>query len=345
MTEQARMQEQSCDNCGAPLSYVEGEAVITCEYCGTTNMIADSDHIVRVESHYLKPPQVDAGGAIGVARKWLKKGFHISSGLAAKASFGKTDGLVLPYWIVRCRAQTYWRGQKKKTRTVGSGDDKKTITEWEPVSGQFTAEYTWPIYARENRDEFWGIGKLKPGAKYTFPDWGRFVLRFGGSKRSPNLNLLEGADTLDIKKVSEMKLVNGQVVQERAERHARNEIERMHADRADKKATRITDCDTTVDISGTDLVYIPVWELEYSAGGTYRVLVDAHGKRVMAGEYPVGKWPKAVIWDVTNLLLGGVFAVLAAAADMSWSWYVAGVFGVSALAYTLWTALGGGSGR
>ncbi|MFO7950491.1 MAG: hypothetical protein R6U36_09000 [Candidatus Fermentibacteraceae bacterium] len=343
MTEQARMHEQSCDNCGAPLSYVEGEAVITCEYCGTTNMIADSDHIVRVESHYLKPPQLDAEGAIGVAREWLKKGFHKSSKLAGKAGFGKTEGLVLPYWIVRCRAQTYWRGQKKKTRTVGTGDDKKTITEWEPVSGQFSEEYTWPIYARENREEFWGIGRLKPGAKYTFPDWGRFVLRFGGSKRSPNLNLLEGADTLDIKKVEEMKMVNGQVVQERAERHARNEIERMHADRAEKKATRITDCDTTVDISGTDLVYIPVWELEYSAAGSYRVLVDAHGKRVVAGEYPVGKWPKAVIWDVTNLLLGGVFAALAAAANMSWAWYVAGAFGVSALAYTLWTAFGGGS--
>ena len=339
MTEQARMQEQSCDNCGAPLKYVEGEAVITCEYCGTTNMIADSDHIVRVESHFLKAPQVDAGGAIKVARKWLGKGFHKSSKLSDKVSFGSTEGVVLPYWIVRSKAQTYWRGQKKKTRTVGSGDNKKTITEWEPVSGQFSEEYTWPIYARENSEEFWGVKNIKPGAKYTFPDWGRFILRFGGSKSSPNTDLLAGAEALDIEKVSEMRLVNGQIVQERAERHARNEIERLHADRAEKKATRITDCDTTVDISGTDLVYIPLWELEYSLGSkTYRVLVDAHRKVILSAEYPVGRWPKAVIWAISNLILGGVFALLAAAGDMSWAWFVSGAFGFSAAGYAAWTA-------
>jgi len=342
MTEQARMHEQSCDNCGAPLSYVEGEAVITCEYCGTTNMIADSDHIVRVESHYLKPPEVDAQGAIKAARDWLGKGFHRSSGLGKKASFTTTEGVVLPYWIVRCSAQTFWRGRKKKTRTVGEGDNKKTITEWEPVSGRFSEEYTWPIYARENDEEFWGVGSIKPGARCTFPDWGSFVLRMGGAAKSPNVNLLEGAETLDVKRVEGMRLVNGQIVQERAERHARNEIERMHAERAESKATRITDCDTTIDISGTDLVYIPLWELAYSAGGSeYKVLVDAHRSSVLAAEYPVGRWPKAIIWGIANVLLGGIFVALAAAGDMSWAWFVAGAFGLSAATYTALTAFRG----
>ena len=45
---QAAQKEISCTNCGAPVPYLEGESVLTCEYCGSTSMLAGFDKIVKV---------------------------------------------------------------------------------------------------------------------------------------------------------------------------------------------------------------------------------------------------------------------------------------------------------
>jgi LSD1 subclass zinc finger protein len=337
--ELSHTREISCENCGAPLEYMEGEAVITCGFCGTTTMLAGYDNIVVVRSQHMLPPTVDRGQVEVCARNWLSRGFFKASGLKRGASITSVESLVLPYWIVRCSATTMWRGQRKKTRTTGSGDDKRTETYWEPVSGRFSEDYTWPVYARENREEFWGVTNLEPGKRCVFPDWGGFILRVGGSKRSPNVDLLAGAEDFDLEAVKGMRLVNGQIVQERAERQARDRIVELHAQRAEGKATRITDCDTTVDVLGVDLVYLPMWEIRYGyRGSAYHVLVNGHTGEVVSGEAPVGKWAKALVFDVFMAVGGGIFALLYAAADMAWALWPAVGFGALLAGYTLWTA-------
>lgn len=102
--------------------------------------------------------------------------------------------LVLPFWVVKTRARTYWSGMNKRSRTTGSGDSKRTETYWEPTSGEFADEYHWTVYAREDEDEVWGLAALNPGARATEADWGRFFLGFGtGSKTSGKSDLLAGA--------------------------------------------------------------------------------------------------------------------------------------------------------
>jgi LSD1 subclass zinc finger protein len=300
---QAHDRELSCQNCGAPLAYMEGESVITCPYCGTTTMLAGYDNIVKIDSHSMLPMTVNENDAISTLVTWLSKGFHRSKSFVDAAKVESVKGMMLPYWIVKSNASTSWRGKKKRTKTVGTGDKKKTQTWWEPVSGRFSEEYTWPEYARENTDEFWGVENIKPGKKSVFPDWGKFWLRFGGSKESPNRNLLEGQLPFDIEEVKKCgmaeNMVNGQITQERAESNARGNIKEHQAKKAEKKADVLSDVDTTVNVNKVDLVYVPMWQMKYTMDGkSYNALVDGTKKEVLSAEYPVSKKAKITIFDI-----------------------------------------------
>lgn len=333
--------EISCSNCGAPLAYMEGEAVITCSYCGTTTMLAGLDNIIQVQSHYMLSPELNAGSAAAALRKWMQKGIHKPKDLPALARMNETNPMVLPYWIVTASATTHWRGMNKKTRTTGTGDNKKTETYWEPVNGRFTEDFTWPVYAREKTTEFWGINMLEPGAANVHPDWGRFLLKMGGSGSAPNRNLLEGTVGFSIEKIKdsgmEKNLVNGQITQERAEASARSRIVNRHAKKAESNATRLTDCDTAVEVQKVDLVYLPLWNIGYNYGGKgYRALVNASNGDVMAAEYPVGKLARILNFDIFFLIIAAVFALLGSGGEgSSWAWYAAGAMGGTALLYTV----------
>ncbi len=336
--------EISCSNCGAPLSYIEGEAVITCEYCGTTTMLAGFDNIVTVKSHYLLPPKAGRDEAIGIASSWLEKGFYRSKNLPKRVSWKTIESKVLPYWIVRCTGSTRWSGMQKRTKTIGEGKNKKSEKYWEPVQGRIKEDYTWPVYAREDDSEFWGIRNLEPGKQCVFPDWGKFIFRLGGSKKARNINLLKDKKDFsidDLKKLNMQEhIINGQIVQERAERSARDRIIELHHEKAESKATKITDCDTTIDVKGVDLVYVPVWELEYVyRNKKYHILVDASRQEVLSGEAPVSKWAKATVFDIVFLIIAAIFAAIGGTIDgAAWPWIGAGVFGGSAIAYSVWTA-------
>lgn len=307
--------ELSCQNCGAPLAYMEGENVITCPYCGTATMLAGYDNIVKIDGHSMLPMDVNKNDAISALITWLSKGFHRSKSYVGSAKVGSVKGLMLPYWIVKSTASTSWHGKKKRTRTTGSGDKKRTETWYEPVSGRFSEDFTWPEYARENPDEFWGIGNIQPGKKSVFPDWGKFWLRFGGGKESSNRDMLAGQIPFDIEAVKSAgmadDLINGQITQERAETNARGNIKEHQAKKAESKADVLTDVDTTVNVNKVDLVYVPMWEMKYIMDGKeYSALVDGAQKEVLGAEYPVSKKAKITIFDIVlgiPAIVAGIF--------------------------------------
>ena len=338
---QAVQKEISCTNCGAPVPYLEGEAVLTCEYCGSTSMLAGFDKIVKVEAHYVLPAKVDKAGVRAVVSTWMEKGWLKAADLAEKAVFGQVDGIVLPFWVVKTRAKTFWSGMNRRTRTVGSGDNKRTEEYWEPASGDFSEDYNWSVYAREDLAEHWGLDALNPGSKSVRADWGKFFLGFGmGSKSSGKSNLLEGKEPFALDKVREMKVQNGQITQERAERKGRDDIIALHRKTAEGKVTRLTDCDTTVDVTGVDLVYLPLYQVAYTyRGKPYRILVNGHSGEVITGEAPVGKWDKVVILSIVMAVLAAIFGLLAYFADIPGLWIGTGVSVAIAVLYGVWTGV------
>jgi hypothetical protein len=269
----------------------------------------------------------------------MKKGWLKAADLAEKANIDHLEGIVLPFWVVKAKARTYWSGMNRRSRTVGSGDKRRTETYWEPTSGDFTDEYNWSVYARENEEEFWGLNALNPGGKAVEADWGKFFLGFGmGSKSSGKKDLLEGKEAFDLEKVKEMKVINGQITQERAETNGRNEIVELHRKLTDKKADQISDCDTTVDIKGVDLVYVPLWEVGYTyRGRSYRVLANGHTGEVITGQAPVGKWDKVVVLSIIMAIIAVVCGLIAQFANVPSLWIGTGVAIAIAVLYGLWT--------
>jgi predicted RNA-binding Zn-ribbon protein involved in translation (DUF1610 family) len=298
--------ELNCTNCGAPISYLEGEAVLTCPYCGTTSMLAGYDNIVRVQSHYILPATLDRTGARVAASSWMSQGFFKAGDLTTRSVFEQEEGVVLPFWVVRTRARTFWSGMDRQTRSVGSGDNRHTEEYWEPVSGDFSEDQQWVVYARENEDEHWGLKALNPGSR----------------------------------SVQGLTVCNGQMTQERAEKRATNDIVAVHRQRADSKADRITDCDTTVDVLGADLVHLPVWKIRYAyKGKSYRLLLNGHTGNVISGEAPVGKWDKVVMLSIIMGVLAVLFGLIAGLTDLPHMWIGTGVCAGIAVLYTAWTAL------
>lgn len=341
VSETAATREISCSNCGAPVRYVPGEAVLTCAYCGTSTMLAGHDRIVRVESHWVLPARLDREEVRRRVTDWMRRGWLKAADLAEKADFQRIEGLVLPFWVVRGRAQTFWAGMNRRTRTVGSGDNRRSETYWEPTSGDFSEEVGWSIYAREDTREFWGLEALNPGGKAVQADWGKFFLGFGmGSRESRQSDLLEGKEPFSLDKVQGLRVVNGQVTQERAEQNGRDQIIAHHRRLAEGKATRITDCDTTITVAGVDLVYVPLWHVDYTyRGRPYRTLVNGTSGEVITGEAPVGKWDKVVVLSMVMGVVALVFGLVAALAEMPALWIGTGAAAGLAALYALWTAL------
>ena len=330
-----------CSNCGAPIEYLEGESVLTCAYCGTAATLAGFDKIVRVEAHYLLPARADRQKVHQSVLEWMGSGWLKAADLAERATITNFDGVVLPFWVVKTSARTFWSGRNKKTRSVGSGDNRRSETYWEPVSGDFSRDYQWAVFAREDEEAFWGLEALNPGARSVQADWGRFFLGFGlGSRQSRGTTLLEGVEKFDLGQVAGMKVYNGQVPQTRAEENARAQIVARHRQEAERLADRITDCDTTLEISGVDLVYVPLWQIVYQyRGRTYRILASGHDGQVIAGQAPVGKWDKVVILSAIMAVLATACGLVAYLGEVPAAWIGTGSAVAVAMLFALWTGL------
>ena len=330
-----------CKNCGAPLDYASGEAVLHCTYCGTATMLAGFDEIVRVEAHKVLPVQIARDQVQARTREWLSKGFWKAADLAERAIYEQVEGVALPFWVVKTRARTYWSGMDRRTRTVRRGGTKQSEVYWEPTSGEFADEYHWTVYAREDEDEVWGLAALNPGARSTEADWGKFFLGFGtGSKSSGKSDLLAGTQPFSLEAMAGMRVINGQRTQAQAEQRSETDIGDLHRTQAKGRATRITDCDTSVDMRGCELVYLPVWKVEYRYHSRpYRMLVNGHTGEVIAGQAPVGKWDKVVMLAIVMGVLGLIFAGIALLADAPDFFVGTGATAAAVGLFALWTAL------
>ncbi len=100
--------ELKCPGCGAPIKPVQGETVVTCEYCGTSVSL-NVQGWQNVQKHSMLPLTVEDTSAL---KQIIKK--HLDHGLLSRHIFeeSKEEELTLsyvPYWIVPVSATTNFR--------------------------------------------------------------------------------------------------------------------------------------------------------------------------------------------------------------------------------------------
>jgi hypothetical protein len=127
-------QGMGCPECGAPLKVRAGEAIITCEYCGSAvNLAVGTKYFLK---HTIIPSKITQDGAANAVKSWMKRGFLKPSDLARKSKIVSLELQFLPMFIIHAVGRTKYEG--KLTRT-GENIEKK---------GELDKEYYWKVLGR-----------------------------------------------------------------------------------------------------------------------------------------------------------------------------------------------------
>ncbi len=124
----------SCPDCGGPLKVQAGDAIVTCEYCGSdVNLAVGSKYFLK---HTIIPSKITSDGANRAVRSWMKRGFLKPGDLARKSKIVSMELQFLPLFIVHIVASTKYDGLLTRT---GERIEKK---------GNLEKEYYWKVLGR-----------------------------------------------------------------------------------------------------------------------------------------------------------------------------------------------------
>jgi hypothetical protein len=158
-------QEISCPDCGAPLKVRAGEAIVTCEYCGSdVNLAVGTKYFLK---HSIIQPKLDNEAVAKLVHSWMSKGFLKPGDLARKYKVVGMELQILPMFIVHVVARTDYEGALTRT---GENLKRKDVLEkeyyWKVLgrrASRFpTREYDIPLSAKTDFD----ISKLMEGCKF-----------------------------------------------------------------------------------------------------------------------------------------------------------------------------------
>jgi len=133
-----------CKNCGANQHVEENYKSLHCVYCSMPLIIEDIYKDEWIVPGAVLPFQLDQKKAHQIFEKWVKKLWFAPNKLKrASLDPQNTKGLYSPYWTFDAKLFATYTGQRGiyyyVTRTVGSGKNRRTVTErrtrWYPAAG------------------------------------------------------------------------------------------------------------------------------------------------------------------------------------------------------------------
>ncbi|HZY71240.1 MAG TPA: zinc ribbon domain-containing protein [Thermoplasmata archaeon] len=277
-TASAEPEAMKCPACGAALSPVFGEMVITCSYCGGVVALAGAGW-KEISKHTMLVPTVgDAQRALDLVRANLDIGllhrhdFEESKIAEQKLSF-------VPFWVIPASATTNY---VYSDVAVGVGSTVATVAAAEllgaalggrrggfmpvpimtgpPVnpnrSKTLTGMYEYPVVAVK------GMTAYQP-RNYEFP--------------------LKERTFFDRKSIPDgTPILNGDLGEDAAQHAAQSYVMQLQSDQAHHEHSMVNQIHTDVQVSEGELVHVPVWYfLLDRKGAKSMVLVDAHSAKVI----------------------------------------------------------------
>lgn len=118
-----------CDNCGANTVVDNNEMSFTCPFCGS-NSVVESKEITGIKPHRVVPFKISNELSKENYSKWLKKKLYAPRKVKKEIPSLKIRGVYLPVWTFDTNTFSLYKGKlgKRYTVTVGSGDNKRTVT-------------------------------------------------------------------------------------------------------------------------------------------------------------------------------------------------------------------------
>lgn len=129
-----------CQNCGGHTTFVGSNTSTKCPYCATPFQRSDiHDAPDRLAVDGVLPFTLDDKAAKKALEEWINKRWFAPSEFKQYATNGSFSSVYAAYFTYDAEAATSYTGQRgtTHTRTVGSGDNRRTETEtrWQHVSG------------------------------------------------------------------------------------------------------------------------------------------------------------------------------------------------------------------
>lgn len=126
-----------CKSCGAESVYDELAVANVCPYCGSTQVMQESNKDTLAPSGVV-PFAVSREQAGALFLKWIK-GKLFAPGKAKKSAKADSfQGVYLPYWTYDSQTFSSYTAQYGKDRRVKRGDNWVTETDWYSCRGEYS---------------------------------------------------------------------------------------------------------------------------------------------------------------------------------------------------------------
>jgi len=132
--------EVVCQNCGGHTTFIGSTTATRCPYCATPLQRADVHEAPdRLEVDGVLPFTIHDQAAEELLEAWVNKRWFAPTEFKKYSTNGAFSSVYAAYFTYDARASSSYQGQRgtTHTRTVGSGKNRRTVTEtrWRHVSG------------------------------------------------------------------------------------------------------------------------------------------------------------------------------------------------------------------
>ncbi len=125
----------SCSHCNAPLEYEPGEIIVTCKYCGSSNVIKTG--VAFTFEHSMLVNNFDEEDIKNRVKEWMESGFLKPKDLEKSSKMTEVNLTYLPFWVIPLEAKSHYKGLFER---VGPGIVKE---------GAISKSYNWLVLGRK----------------------------------------------------------------------------------------------------------------------------------------------------------------------------------------------------
>lgn len=150
-----------CKACGAESVYDALEISAVCPFCGSNQVMEAADQNTMAPGGVV-PFQITDDKAADLFKAWIKKRWFCPKLAKESAKAKHFKGIYLPYWTFDAQTKSEYIGEYGKDRTVGSGDDERTVTDWYPTKGQYEENFDDELVVATTNHNQSILRKLEP---------------------------------------------------------------------------------------------------------------------------------------------------------------------------------------
>ncbi|MFX1475062.1 MAG: hypothetical protein ACFFCO_06285, partial [Promethearchaeota archaeon] len=254
------MTQLTCPNCGANLSVHPSDAIITCEYCGTSFEPGGE----RMQKHYAMKVNFGQNEAFDTLKAYLVKVPGVSNDLASIISFKDGNMTYYPYWVTNVKGIVSYVGRDRKATFRDKVKRRYSSISWEWVDEAGREEQTRQI------------------RQYAGPAVRREIMNYPIATRGRRYFNLKEAQKYTA------NIVFSRIPEDQAKQQAISQTRQMIMSRIQKETEQIDNVRESFTVTDHAYVHVPIYSIRFTAGGgkVYEAALDASNGRVLYSDIP-----------------------------------------------------------